>query len=150
MFSQFIFHLRRPFIFIALVTLVLSGCAAPASQAPTRDIYEEKAASSAGGAPSAPLMEAPAQPPAPGVAQDADNQAIERIVIKNGSLTIVVPDPVKSIDTISKMAEEMKGYVVSSNLYKEYASAAGFSRPLSRSLPGNTHGRTAADDPPGR
>jgi hypothetical protein len=123
MFSEFIYPLRRPFIFLILAALVLSACGAPQAPSVVQQVAVEKAASSAGGAPPAPMMEAPAQPQASGVAQDGSNQAIERIVIKNGSLTIVVPDPVKSIDTISKMAEEMQGYVVSSNLYKEYANS---------------------------
>jgi hypothetical protein len=43
---------------------------------------------------------------------------VERKVIKNASLTVVVADPVKSMDEISKMAEQMGGYVVSLNAYQ--------------------------------
>ena len=81
----------------------------------------------------APLQEksaggaAPAAPqPAEGqttVASDISSQAIERIVIKNASLTISVSDPSKSMNTISKMAEEMGGFVVSANMYKETLSS---------------------------
>lgn len=44
--------------------------------------------------------------------------AEERIVIKNADLTIVVADPAQAMDTIGKMAEEMGGFIVSSQLYK--------------------------------
>jgi hypothetical protein len=40
----------------------------------------------------------------------------DRLVIKNGSLSIVVDDPVKSMDSITALAEEMGGFVVSANL----------------------------------
>ena len=65
-------------------------------------------------------------PPAQGqttVASDVTNQAIERIVIKNANLTISVSDPSKSMVTISKMAEDMGGFVVSANVYKETLSS---------------------------
>jgi hypothetical protein len=42
----------------------------------------------------------------------------ERLVVKNANLSLVVDDPAKSLNAISKMAEEMKGYVVSANLYE--------------------------------
>ena len=42
---------------------------------------------------------------------------IERIVIKNANLTIVVEDPSISVKDIAAMAEEMGGFVVSSNTY---------------------------------
>lgn len=47
----------------------------------------------------------------------------ERIVIKNANLSIVVQDPVDSIETISNMAEDMGGFVVSSNLFKTTTSS---------------------------
>lgn len=47
---------------------------------------------------------------------------IERIVIKNASLSIAVEDPVAGMQTITAMAEGMGGFVVSSNVYKTYTS----------------------------
>lgn len=41
-----------------------------------------------------------------------------RIVIKNASLNIVVDDPEKTMDTIRQMAQQMGGFVVSSNVSK--------------------------------
>jgi len=48
--------------------------------------------------------------------------AIERMVIKNADLSIVVKDPSKTMDEIAKMAEEMDGFVVTSNLYQRTLS----------------------------
>lgn len=39
----------------------------------------------------------------------------DRLVIKNGSLSLVVDDPVKSMDNITNLADEMGGFVVSAN-----------------------------------
>ena len=47
---------------------------------------------------------------------------VERIVIKNASLSIAVEDPVAGMQAITRMAEGMNGYVVSSNVYKTYTS----------------------------
>lgn len=43
---------------------------------------------------------------------------IERIIIKNASITIVVSDPGDALEHISRMAEELGGFVVSANLYQ--------------------------------
>jgi len=43
---------------------------------------------------------------------------IERLVIKNAELAIITIDPAQSMNEISKMAESMEGFVVSSNLYQ--------------------------------
>lgn len=43
---------------------------------------------------------------------------VERLVIKNADLTIVVENPAQTMDAIARMAEEMGGFVVSSNLYQ--------------------------------
>lgn len=45
-------------------------------------------------------------------------QATERIVIKDANLSIVVDEPGESMDQIAQMADEMGGFVVSSNLYQ--------------------------------
>ncbi len=43
---------------------------------------------------------------------------VERMVIQNAYMTVVVPDPAKSVDDIGRMAEDMGGYVVSANVYQ--------------------------------
>jgi hypothetical protein len=50
----------------------------------------------------------------------ADNvgQTVERLVIKNANLSIVVKEPGEVMSDIAQMAEEMGGFVVSSNLFQ--------------------------------
>jgi hypothetical protein len=47
---------------------------------------------------------------------------VERLVIKNANLSIVVKDPAKAMDEITQMADKMGGWVVTSNLYKTTTS----------------------------
>ncbi|HEY69983.1 MAG TPA: DUF4349 domain-containing protein [Anaerolineae bacterium] len=42
---------------------------------------------------------------------------VERMVTRNANLTLVVTDPAQSVDEITQMAQDMEGYVVSSNVY---------------------------------
>ncbi len=49
---------------------------------------------------------------------DTVSAQVERIVIKNANLSIVVPDPGEAMSTIALMAEDMGGFVVSSNLFQ--------------------------------
>jgi hypothetical protein len=54
-------------------------------------------------------------------AQDSQAAAAEdaqRIVIKNAQLSIVVANPAATMDAITRMAESMGGFVVTSNLYQ--------------------------------
>jgi hypothetical protein len=44
--------------------------------------------------------------------------SVDRIVIKNADMAIVVKNPQASMTAITKMAEDMGGYVVASNLYR--------------------------------
>jgi hypothetical protein len=46
------------------------------------------------------------------------SQEIKRIVLKNASLTVVVDDPSKAMDSISRLAEQLNGFVVSANMYQ--------------------------------
>jgi hypothetical protein len=100
--------------------MILSACAsaepnfAPAPQtAPgfggsdTRSFVEEEAA-----------MEEPMMDDG-GIAQNTTGEAaIERMVIKDAFLEIVVPEPADTMDEIASMAEDMGGFVVRSNLFK--------------------------------
>src|SRR5262249_9652281 len=56
------------------------------------------------------------------VAQTGNTQStdVNRLVIKTADMAIVVSDPKADMARISKLADEMGGYVVSSNLYQSY------------------------------
>jgi len=112
---------RILFISLAAV-LILSACGVAA---------QERSFDSVGGAPAAPEimpgapMEAPAPEPATDFASNASGggagfepAAVERLVIQNADLSIVVIDPEAKMDEISKMAESMGGFVVSKNVFQ--------------------------------
>src|SRR5215211_5597364 len=77
---------------------------------------------------------APAEPPMPSaVTNDAAKSAElynsgnpqapqERLVIENADLSIVITDPKARMAEIAKLANDMSGYVVSSNLYQSFTS----------------------------
>jgi hypothetical protein len=112
---------HRFLILVFILLLVLSGCQAAATMAPAEapsapsvDLAmpntQSKSQEGFGGDPGAGFNASNAPAPAP----DA------RIVIRNASLTIVVNDPGASMTAISRMAEEMGGYVVTSDLHKTF------------------------------
>lgn len=80
----------------------------------------------------APQMEAPAAEPAPAFDSEESSgvdlyntgsvQTQERLVIENADLAIVVKDPKARMAEINALANELGGYVVSSNLYQSFTS----------------------------
>lgn len=102
---------KQSLVFLILIAFFLAACA-PAKVA-TSDM---------GVAPQAP-REAESVP-SPGKSSEGsfgaqvDASQVDRMVLKNASLTIVVEDPVASMDAIAAMAESMGGFVVTSNAYK--------------------------------
>ena len=105
------------FVF-ALIAVIVAACASP-----QRSSFSSPDAGVSG---EAIFDESPAMEPAPFKEGDyaepnvVDN--VERVVIKNASLEIVVDAPDQSMQSISRMAEEMGGFVVSANLYKTQTS----------------------------
>ncbi len=65
--------------------------------------------------------------PAPASEQSVA-EATKRLVIRNATLSVIVKDPGSSMSAISKMAEDMGGYVVTSNLSK-YTTSDGAELP---------------------
>jgi hypothetical protein len=56
------------------------------------------------------------------VTDSTANTSSERLVIKDAYLSLSVVNPAKSLDAVIALAEEMGGYVVTSNLYQTYTS----------------------------
>jgi hypothetical protein len=127
--------MKRIWIVIIVVALLLTGCASRMAATPAPAYDEGFVAGMGGGAAPMPAQaersmvmdKSVAAPGAQSVtlnyaSADALNTtqspAQERLVIKNADLSIVVTDPSKKMDAISKMAEEMGGWVVSSNVYQ--------------------------------
>jgi hypothetical protein len=112
-----------PFSLIIIAVLILAACASRAPSESKTDVNSY----SAGGAPVAPAM------PEAGVNNQvtASNNgssvsvpavAVERIVIQNADLAIVVSDVKSRMKEIQAMAQQMGGFVVSSNLGQSYTS----------------------------
>jgi hypothetical protein len=120
-------------IVILIAVLALGACAQAAPQTSSNRDYEKDMGGGGEAFPGAPVeAEQPAMEEAPAAPYDgstasyntdvAQQTAQERVVIKNGTLTLVVADPAVSKDNIFALAEQLGGYVVSSNQYKEYTS----------------------------
>ena len=124
--------MKRTLFVMMIAAVLLAACGTPAL-APAEPSYVEQPAMGIGGgdsgyveesyAPEAPLPQGtmPAYDKSNG--GNVDAAARERLVIRNADLSIVVKDPETSMTSISKLAEEMGGFVVSSNLYQTYTNS---------------------------
>ncbi len=111
---------------LILSALFLSACGLFGRAASTEPdvFFEESEGAVALGLPAeAPAAEFAAEP----FAEDAvvesaraldDFQSAERLVVKNADISVVVNDPAEVMDSISALADEMGGFVVSSNLFQ--------------------------------
>jgi hypothetical protein len=108
-----------PFSLIIITAMILTACGVAAQRAE---------APSAGGAPGVAQDSAlPASAPEANRSTTVDNSgasgtAVQRIVIKNADLAIVVADVEGRMKNIQVMAQQMGGFVVSSNLGQTYTS----------------------------
>ena len=127
--------MKQSLPFILIVSFLLAACG-PRSQAsllePAKDQYLYDDSSVSGGAPAeAPASAAPM--PDMAISQESANtqsggsggdaSAVERMVIQNADLAIIVSDVEGRMKEVSDLAEELGGFVVSSNLYQSYTSA---------------------------
>ncbi len=118
-----------PFSLIIIAALILAACGSSSS---SRELSTESPSSGN----YLDFVEAPAQPevfaalPAPtagvsdqvAASNDGSAPSVERIVIQNADLAIVVSDVEGRMKNIQVMAQQMGGFVVSSNLYQGYTS----------------------------
>lgn len=110
-----------PFSLIAIAALILGACAgarAVATEAPAQDTYYEESS----GAPAPSVVDGVVANEAPASGGGGEAVSVERIVIQNADLTIVVAEVEIRMNDIQAMAQEMGGFVVSSNLYQGYTS----------------------------
>ena len=113
----------KRFTILSLAALLLSACGVMAAPTPA----SQRSVDFVGGG--APMMEAPMEASAPEPASDYESNAasfgteaaqVERLVIQNADLSIVVADPETKLDEIGSMAESMGGFVVSKNVHQTY------------------------------
>lgn len=115
-----------PFSLIIIPALFLAACGGARSLAPSYAPTEAPAALEA------PAMdEQPAMAPEAGIVADQAQSnrgsgvpaaAVDRLVIQNADISIVVSDVEGRMKNIQVMAQQMGGFVVSSNLYQSYTS----------------------------
>ena len=112
---------QRIAIILLLIASLLAGCAAATASAPNMspEYYSPGAKTLDGGAGAAQSMDA--YSPVANQAADATNA--NRLILKNASISLYVDDPTASAQRLRKMAEEMGGFVVSSNVVQTQLSS---------------------------
>lgn len=107
-------------IFALLATACQAASRAEPSMPMNEEIAMDRAASDSGAGFAAPqeydatIVDIQNQP----AGGEGTDPAGERIVIKNASLSIAVENPAENLGAVTKLADELGGFVVSSNLYK--------------------------------
>lgn len=113
--------LKKVSIALVIFTLLLTACSAAANN--KRSLVPGVQTMESGQAPAAPQPEMPSLTSAKGAyALDQTAASVDRLVIKNATLSISVNDPLKSMDTISHMAESLGGFVVTADMYQQTLS----------------------------
>ncbi len=107
---------KRILLILTILTLLLAACAAAS---PQMLASEERGLVAPGAEPSF----APSAADGDSISfsdnfSPGEAQTVERLVIKNANLSIVVSEPGVSMADIAKLAEDLGGFVVTSNLYQ--------------------------------
>lgn len=120
---------RNLFAVILVFLLVfLSGCSpAAATEAPAADQYRSFPGSMPEAAPAAPMEGLTAEMDASYNTGGSKSEAV-RLVIQNVNMSIVVVEPADAMSAVVKLANDMGGFVVTSNLYK-YTTSEGVELP---------------------
>jgi hypothetical protein len=111
--------MHRILILLSLAAVVLSACQAAS---PSYEMYSSTNKVEDGYSysdPAEPPAAAPAEQEAGSRNISTGSLEVKRIVIKNAEISLIVDDPVSSLDSLSQMAERMGGYVVSANVYQQ-------------------------------
>jgi len=112
-----------PFSIVLIATLILGACGSAAStEAPIMADQEMGYAPMPEALPTMYTEEFAESAPGSGGGGDSRAANVERIVIQNADLSIVVADVEVRMQEIQEMAREMGGFVVSSSLYQGYTS----------------------------
>ncbi len=123
--------MKKPIVYLPLflIALVLPACAS-AAPAPEEAFFEPAVAPGAPAPVEFAEEEAVAQS---SLARDTvggfagDVTPADRVVIRSANLSIVVPEPSASVQEIADLANELGGFVVSSNVFKTFFSEANVS-----------------------
>jgi hypothetical protein len=119
--------MKRTLFISLLAALLLSACGAPLARAPEQSMDFAEPGFGGGApaeAPMAPMPESAANDEAARAATGgAQAASVERLVIQNADLSIVVEDVEARMLTVAELARELGGFVVSSNLYQSYSNS---------------------------
>jgi len=116
-------HKKVLFILVILI-IALSACApAMSAEAPAAPAMEMVSDFGGGYDDEVMFEQAAAEEKAANVADSTTGSSIQRMVIKNADLSIVVEDPLQKLEYIVAMADEMGGFVVDSNVWQNTLSS---------------------------
>lgn len=113
---------KRPVIFLFVMLLLLTACSAKSSVSPQEVVVYKEVAADSAYAPESDLayQKGEGSMDEQNFTYETTSLQTERMVIFNANLSIAVNDPDASMKKVSRLAEEMGGYVVSANLYQKY------------------------------
>jgi hypothetical protein len=109
---------RKFSITLLIFSLLLAGCASSRNFSPSDELGVVTEMMQVEAPASAPLAEGEKG----SYALNQTAASTERLVIKNGSLSMAVDDPLISRDNIARMAEALGGFVVSADMYQQTLS----------------------------
>lgn len=111
---------RSVFISLVILALVISGCAAKSTrdQAANYGGDYQGAMGAPVAAPMAPAMEESAQDSNKGFGATGAEAESTQMIMMTANLSIAVDDPSVTLTDVQKLAKEMGGFTVYSNLYK--------------------------------
>ena len=112
--------MKKSLAFVSLVLLaaVLVSCGAAATPASQFETMRQAVPAEA---PSAPALSDSASgfaAGAKGSGEPGSAAAVDRLVIRNASLSVVVHDPAAQVEKISQLATSLGGFVVTSNIFE--------------------------------
>jgi len=96
---------------VSVLALAVAGCAPRAAAPPPQEVYREA---------EAPAMEEEVVEKSLSESSGAaaDYASIERLIVRNASLDLVVADTETALEQINALVDELGGYIVSSNVYQ--------------------------------
>ena len=109
---------KKSLIALFVLTLLLTACATGRAATPSPELYNSGPSQSKDMPSEAARAPSQGEGGAPNTLVVAPQQDIQRLVIMNADLGIVVSDPAASLESITRMAQDMEGFVVASRLYK--------------------------------
>lgn len=114
---------KKLWLGLCLLALALSACQAMPNSAAPDYYYDENSRGSGGD--DAIVTDGDFANEEQPMGAPQDGQVLERLVIKNAQLSLVVADTTASLASIANLAEGLGGFVVSSNTYQASLDAAG-------------------------